>query len=117
MAVESSGNALTTGVRCLSFTVRRGPAYARAFSAPRKMNETMKKAADAVRSPTYQVTWADPRPDFGDHGACTISVGLIHDIVVATTRGEGDFSQQSLHPTVEGAQVYSLTATRALAGS
>ncbi|WP_410675482.1 hypothetical protein [Amycolatopsis sp. cmx-4-68] len=80
-----------------------------------KLDETIERAANFVRRPDYPVIFGDPRPDFGDHGACALSGGLIHDIVVGTTRGEGALSQQSLHPTALGALVYSATATKALA--
>ena len=51
-------------------------------------------------------------------GACN-SDAVIHGIVLSQTRGESSAitSQQSLHPTVQGAQIYANVASSALAAA
>lgn len=81
------------------------------------LDQAMATAALFADAQGAGVTFADPRAAFNGRGACADDP-LIHGFVLPLpgnlTRGEDVLSQQSLHPTIGGAAVYSLVATENL---
>ncbi|MEV4052648.1 SGNH/GDSL hydrolase family protein [Amycolatopsis sp. NPDC049688] len=90
-----------------------------------RLDDVLRTAVTNAKAAGIPVTWADPRPAFAGRAACGDDRGgtssgpeLIHRVVLTLTRGDAAnaVSQQSMHPTVEGSQVYGQVATAAIAG-
>jgi hypothetical protein len=96
-----------------------------------RLDDVLRTAVANSKSAGVPVTWADPRPAFAGRGTCAddrsgapSGTELIHRLVLSLTRGDntdfrlgdsGFISQQTLHPSVQGAQVYGKVATTAIA--
>jgi hypothetical protein len=93
-----------------------------------RLDDVLRTAVTNAKAEGIAATWADPRSAFAGRGACGNSGSgpdLIHTLVLSLTRGDntgfrlgdsGFISQQSLHPTLQGAQTYANVATAAIAG-
>ncbi|MEU4253755.1 SGNH/GDSL hydrolase family protein [Amycolatopsis sp. NPDC026612] len=90
-----------------------------------RLDDVLRTAVANSRAAGIPATWADPRPAFAGRGACAddragapSGTELLHRSVLTLTRGDAPalVSQQTLHPTVQGAQVYAQVATAAISG-
>jgi hypothetical protein len=90
-----------------------------------RLDDVLRTAVTDSKAAGIPVTWADPRSAFAGRGACAddragapSGTELLHRVVLTLTRGDAQalVSQQSLHPTVQGSEVYGQVATAAIAG-
>ncbi|QYN23656.1 SGNH/GDSL hydrolase family protein [Amycolatopsis sp. DSM 110486] len=98
-----------------------------------RLDDVLGSAVASAKSAGTNAVWADPRAAFKGRGACGDDAAgapegteVIHRIVLSLTRGDspifqlgtiGVVSQQTLHPTVQGAQVYASVASSTLAAA